>query len=85
MTQASQTRAIANHRRRLAERGISRYEVRGLEKDKDLVRKLAKRLAADDVGAAQLRTEMLRQVSDEPTARGGIWRHCVARRSSEPS
>ena len=42
MAQASQKRAVANHRRRLAERGISRYEVRGLEKDKELVRKLAK-------------------------------------------
>jgi hypothetical protein len=38
MAQASQKRAVANHRRRLAERGISRYEVRGLEKDKELVR-----------------------------------------------
>jgi hypothetical protein len=73
MTQASQKRAVANHRRRLVERGVSRYEVRGLEKDKELVRKLAKRLVADDADAARLRTEMLRQVADEPPRRGGIW------------
>lgn len=73
MVQASQKRAVANHRRRLAERGITRYEVRGLAKDKDLVRKLAKRLAADDANAARLRTEMLNQVADEPSRRGGIW------------
>lgn len=73
MAQASQRRAAANHRRRLAERGISRYEVRGLEKDKELVRKLAKRLAVDDVDAVRLRAEVLTQVSDEPPRRGGIW------------
>jgi len=73
MAQASQQRAVANHRRRLAERGISRYEVRGLAKDKELVRKLAKCLAADDEKAARLRTEMFKQVADEPPRRGGIW------------
>jgi hypothetical protein len=73
MAQASQRRAVANHRRRLAERGIKRYEVRGLEKDKELVRKLARRLAADDAGAALLRTEVSKRVSDEPSRRGGIW------------
>jgi len=44
-----------------------------LAKDKELVRKLAKRLAADDADAARLRTEMLKQVSDEPSRHGGIW------------
>jgi len=73
MAQTSQRRAVANHRRRLAERGISRYEVRGLAKDKELVRKLAKRLAADDADAARLRTEVLKQVSDQQPRRGGIW------------
>ena len=73
MMQASQKQAVANHRRRLAERGVSRYEVRGLTKDKDLVRKLAKRLAADDANAARLRAEILKQVADDPSRRGGIW------------
>jgi hypothetical protein len=73
MAQASQRRAVANHRRRLSEQGISRYEVRGLAQDKDLVRRLAKRLAADDASAAQLRAEMVRQVADQPPIRGGIW------------
>jgi hypothetical protein len=73
MAQNSQRRAVANHRRRLAEHGISRYEVRGLARDKELVRKLAKRLAANDANAARLRTEMLKQTSDEPPGRGGIW------------
>jgi hypothetical protein len=72
MAQVSQRRAAANHRRRLAERGISRYEVRGLAKDKHLVRKLAKRLAADDAEAARLRSEISKQIS-EPARRGAIW------------
>jgi hypothetical protein len=58
---------------RLAERGISRYEVRGLAKDKELVRKLAKRLSADDADAAQLPAEIIKQVADQPPTRGGIW------------
>lgn len=73
MAQTSQRRAVANHRRRLAEQGISRYEVRGLAKDKELVRKLAKRLAADDAEAARLRMEVSKQVLDGPLRRGGIW------------
>jgi hypothetical protein len=72
MAQASQRRAVADHHRRLAERGISRYEVRGLARGKELVRKFAKRLAADDAAAARLRTEVLKQVSDRPPTRGGI-------------
>jgi hypothetical protein len=70
---SSQRRAVAAHRDRLGERGMSRYEVRGLEQDKELVRKFAKRLAANDADAVRLRAEMLRQVCGEPPRRGGIW------------
>ena len=73
MVRASQKRAVANHRHRVALRGISRYEVRGLDKDKQLVGLLAKRLSTDDADAARLRTEMMKQVSDQPPTRGGIW------------
>lgn len=72
MTQASQRRAVANNRRRLADRGMARYEVRGLETDKKLVRMLAKRLARDDAEAARLRAEVEKQVA-EPSCRGGVW------------
>ena len=73
MPESSRRLAVINYRRRLAEHGLGRYEVRGLERDKDLVRKLAKRLAADDPEAARLRAVMLKQISDEPPRRGGIW------------
>ena len=74
MVQASQRRAVADHRRRLAERGISRYEVRGLAKDKELVRKLAKRLSADDADAARLRAERRPCCSSRTTRACGCWR-----------
>ena len=61
----SQKRAIDNHRRRLAERGMSRYEVRGLVEDKELVRKFAKRLAAHDEGAARLRWQVEQEIAEE--------------------
>jgi hypothetical protein len=70
---ASQKRAITEHRRRLGERGLARYEVRGLVQDKDLVRKLAKKLSADDAVAARFRSEVTKAVAPDST-RGGIWR-----------
>lgn len=73
MTQASQKRAVANNRRRLADRGMARYEVRGLEADKELVRKLAKRLAANDTDAQRLRAEVVRGVASGEPRRGSIW------------
>ncbi|MFI5024849.1 MAG: hypothetical protein ACHQRJ_24775 [Alphaproteobacteria bacterium] len=68
----SQKRAVANHRRRLAERGMSRYEVRGLNADKEIVRSFAKRLALDDAAAAQLRAEVARKIAGESRRRGHI-------------
>ena len=67
---ASQKRAITEHRRRLREQGLVRYEVRGSPKDKELIRKFAKRLAANDAAANRLRTEIARQV--DASRRGGI-------------
>ena len=72
MTKSSQNRAVANHRRRLAQRGLSRYEVRGLADDKELVRDFAKRLAANDRAAAQLRLETAQKLGGKESARGGI-------------
>ena len=51
MAQSSQRRAIANGRGRQREHGLCRYEVRGLDSDKSLVRLIAVRLAANDADA----------------------------------
>ncbi len=76
----SQRRAIVNYRRRLRERGISRYEVRGLTTDKELVRSLAKRLSRNDAAAGELREVVVRKIrGDQPLRRGGVL--AVLRRS----
>jgi hypothetical protein len=70
---SSQRRALENHRQHLADRGLARYEVRGLSRDKGLIRALARRLADDDIAAAKLRDEVARGVKAEPPNGGEIW------------
>jgi hypothetical protein len=70
----SQKRAVANHRQRLKQRGFARYEVRGLAEDKELVRKFAQRLAANDERAGRLRQEVARVVTPQEFRTGKeIW------------
>ncbi len=72
MTPTAQRRAIAAYRHRLAAQGISRFEVRGLDRDKPLLRQLAARLAADDTEAERLRAVLARDMAAPEPARGGI-------------
>jgi hypothetical protein len=79
-SKAQKRRAINAHSRRLAERGQGRFEVRGLQADKELIRAIARRLAANDAAAGALRAELKRHVaSAEPPEVGGIL--AVLRRS----
>jgi hypothetical protein len=73
MANPAQKRAVANYRRRLAERGVSRYEVRGLEQDKQLVRKLAGRLAERDAGAMRLRAALTEAIGEGQPSGRQIW------------
>lgn len=73
MTDA-QRRAVENDRRRLREQGLDRFEVRGLESDKALLRAVAKRLARNDEAGARLRADIQAQVSPSGDQRGGILR-----------
>ncbi|HML11914.1 MAG TPA: hypothetical protein VK456_01325 [Xanthobacteraceae bacterium] len=57
MAKLSQTRRVANHRRHRGP-GISRYQVCGLNRDKELIRQVARQLAADDAAAKRLRKEL---------------------------
>jgi hypothetical protein len=70
---ASQKRAVAEHRRRLGEQGIERYEVRGSPKDKKLVREIAKKLSKEDVDTARLRAELERRFLSKPLSGKEIW------------
>lgn len=73
MPSNSQRRAVEAHRRRLAGRGLERFEVRALESDKELIRGIARRLATNDQEAGALRTDLARRVgAGEPPRVGGI-------------
>ncbi len=69
---SSQKRAIKNYRTRLGERGMARFEVLGLDTDRDLIRSLARRLAESGQDAARLRTVVSQTLSGEPPKKGGI-------------
>jgi hypothetical protein len=73
MAQSSQRRAIANYRRRQGERGLCRYEVRGLDSDKALVRQIAARLATNEPDAQRLRAELTQELVGERLGLGGIF------------
>lgn len=72
MSNTSQKRAIKNYRDRLIERGMARFEVLGLDADRDLIRSLARRLAEDDPNAARIRATVSRTMAGEPPKKGGI-------------
>jgi hypothetical protein len=68
----SQKRAIQNYRSRLTERGLARFEVLGLDSDRDLIRSLARRLADDGPDSARIRAAVSLTISGEPPKTGGI-------------
>jgi hypothetical protein len=68
----AQKRALRNYRSRLVKRGMARFEVLGLDADRDLIRSLAKRLAEDDSEAARIRAAVGRTIGGEPPKKGGI-------------
>jgi hypothetical protein len=72
MADTAQKRALRNYRRRLTKRGMARFEVLGLDSDRDLIRSLAKRLAEDDPDAVQIRAAVSRTIGGEPPKKGGI-------------
>ena len=69
---SSQRRAVQNYRSRLNERGLARFEVLGLDADRDLVRSLARRLAKEGPEAARLRSVVTQALSGDPRPAGGI-------------
>lgn len=71
MAGSPQKRALKNYRRRIAARGMTRFEVLALQNDKLLIRSLAKRLAKNDSEAQRLR-DTVRQNIEGPPTKGGI-------------
>lgn len=72
MSDTAQARAVKNYRNRLKQRGVSRFEVFGLDADRELIRALARKLALDDPAADLIRSEVIRTVSSDQQAKGGI-------------
>lgn len=72
MGNPSQKRALRAYRERLGARGMARFEVLGLDRDRDLIRSLARRLATDDEDAADLRATLAQAMAGEPPRKGGI-------------
>jgi hypothetical protein len=68
----SQKRALKNYRKRLIARGVARFEVLGLDADRELIRSLAKRLAENGADATRIRATVRRTISDQPPKKGGI-------------
>ena len=68
----SQRRAVENHRLRLKAKGLGRFEVRGLDVDKALLRAVAKQLAQGGTAASTLRATIKESVNPPAVGRGGI-------------
>ncbi len=72
MVDSAQKRALRNYRAKLTKRGMARFEVLGLDADRDLIRSLARRLAEDDPDAARIRVALTGTIAGEPPKKGGI-------------
>ena len=51
---------------------MARFEVLGLDADRELIRSLAKRLAENDKDATRIRATVSRSIAGEPPKKGGI-------------
>jgi len=67
-----QKRALKNYRKRIAARGMARFEVLGLDADRELIRTVARQLAGNQADSARIRVELRRAVAGEQPKKGGI-------------
>ena len=72
MSTTPQKRALNRYRKRLNQRGMSRFEVLGRDADRELIRSLARRLAGDGPDSARLRTTVRLTIAGEQPKKGGI-------------
>ncbi|MGH9588929.1 MAG: hypothetical protein ACRD25_00980 [Terracidiphilus sp.] len=72
MGTTAQARAVKNYRKRLRKRGMARFEVTGLESDRELIRSFARRLAENDQLAAEMRGTVRDKLTPAPRKKGGI-------------
>ncbi len=72
MSNAAQKRAIQNYRARLTQRGLTRFEIMALESDRELIRRLARRLAEEGPEAEKVRSAVKTAVAGKPPKPGNI-------------
>jgi len=72
MAETAQKRALKNYRKRLAQSGLARFEVMGLNSDRQLIRSLARQLADPGPAAVQIRTVLCHAIVTEPAPKGGV-------------
>ncbi len=73
MGSTSQARAVENYRKRLSRRGMARFEILGLDSDRDLVRTLARRLAENGPEAEELRAAVREKIAPGARKKGGVY------------
>ena len=72
MGSPSQARAVNNYRKRLSKRGMARFEVLALKKDRELIREVARKLAESTPEAEKMRASMLQTIAKKSSTKGGI-------------
>ena len=72
MSVTPQKRALENYRKRLSQRGMARFEVLGLDADRELIRSLARRLADGAADSVRIRATVCRTLAGEQPKKGGI-------------
>ncbi len=72
MSTTPQRRALNNYRKRLNQRGMARFEVLGLDADRELIRSLARQLAGNGPDSARIRATVRLTISGEQPKKGGI-------------
>ena len=68
MSTTPQKRALHNYRKRLTQRGMARFEVLGLDADRELIRSLARRLAGNGPDPARIRATVRLTIAGDPPA-----------------
>ena len=67
-----QKMALRNYRQRLESRGMARFEVLGLDHDRELIRAVARRLSRDDPDARRIRSTLKRTLAGATPPQGQI-------------
>ena len=76
MSNTAQKRALRNYRTRLVKQGMARFEVLGLDADRELIRSIAKRLAEDDPEASRIRAAVRQTIAGNPPKKAASSPRC---------